>query len=181
MEVLKLSLKSLKSAADCIRKGKVVIFPTDTVYGFIADASNKKAVNKIFSIKKRQKGKPLPVFINNIKKAKELAAISKNQEEILKKHWPGKTTFIFKKKNGKKTIALRTPDYRFLNILLRKMDKPLVQTSVNISGKPVLNKIDDIIEEFGDKVDLIIDTGNFPKRKSSKIIDLTKGKKIIRN
>lgn len=166
-----------------LKKGGVVICPTDTVYGFLADATNKKAVDKIFKIKKRPKLKPLPIFVKDIKMAKELAEISKEQEKILRKYWPGKYTFVLKTRLrqiklygvNKKTIAIRIPKYKFLNNLLKKIDKPLVQTSVNISGEPPLIKIDDIKDKFG-KLEYkisIIDAGNLKKAKSSKIIDLT--------
>lgn len=191
MEIAKISEKAVNKAVLAIKRGGVMIFPTDTVYGFIADASNKKAAEKIFKIKKRPKRKSLPVFVKDIKMAKKLAIINKECEKTLKKYWPGKYTFILERKKGinlygidKNTIALRIPDYKPLNSLLKKINRPLVQTSANISGKPALNKIGEIVKEFGiqkNKPDLIIDAGNLPKRKPSKIIDLTgKNKKIIR-
>ena len=94
MKILKLSNRIIKEVIEVINKGGVIVFPTDTVYGFICDATNKKAVEKIFKIKKRSKKKTLPIFINSIKEAKELAEINKKQEEILGRYWPGKYTFI---------------------------------------------------------------------------------------
>lgn len=165
-----------------LKNGGVVICPTDTVYGFLADATNKKAVNAIFKIKKRPKLKPLSIFIKDIKIVKELAEISKEQEKILKKYWPGKYTFILKRKSGTKlfgvkkdTIAIRVPKYKLLNDLLKKINKPLAQTSVNISGEPPFIKISDIKAKFGrlkHKI-FIIDAGNLKKARPSKIIDLT--------
>lgn len=154
--------------------GGVVIFPTDTVYGFLALLKNKKATNKIYKIKNRPKIKPLAVFVKDLKMAGGLAEISSAQEKVLKKKWPGKYTFILNAARGKKTIALRIPKYKPLNDLLKKIDKPLAQTSVNISGKPELNKIKDIKEKFGKSGVLIFDAGNLPKRRPSAIIDLTK-------
>ena len=171
------------------KNGGVVICPTDTVYGFLADATNKKAVDKIFKIKKRPKLKPLPIFVKDIKMAKELAEINKEQEKILKKYWPGKYTFILKRKPNiklygvhKNTIAIRIPKYKFLNNLLKKINKPLAQTSVNISGEPPFAKIEDIVERFGKNKDvLIINARNFKISKPSKIIDLTnENKRILR-
>lgn len=188
MKIIKQSQKALIEAAAFLENGGVVICPTDTVYGFLALASNRKAVENIFKIKKRPRSKPLAVFVFNIKQAKEIAEINKDQEKILKKFWPGKFTFILKiKKNidfrclsklivGKgDTIGIRIPKYKFLNDLLKKINKPLAQTSVNISGQPALTKIADIIEKFGgsDPPMLIIDGGNLPESNPSKIIDLT--------
>ncbi len=181
-----------------------MICPTDTVYGLVADATNKKAVEKIFKIKKRPRSKPLAVFVKDIKMAKELAEIDERQEEILKKYWPGKYTFILKSKiqnsNAKSnqkskiqiskliigkgnTIGLRIPKYKFLNDLLKKINRPLAQTSANISGQPPLTKINDIIKKFGrtDLPTFIVDAGDLPKSKPSTIISLLEDKiKILR-
>jgi L-threonylcarbamoyladenylate synthase len=197
MDIAKLGPKAINSAIEVLSNGGVVIFPTDTVYGFLADASNKKAVEKIFKIKKRPKSKPLAVFVKDLKMAKQLAEIFSDQEKIIKKHWPGRHTFIlFRRhceepagdvaiqsvciKQGK--IGLRIPDYKPLNLLLEKINRPLAQTSVNISGKPELNKISEIIETFQNlknQPDLIVDAGNLPKRKPSKVIVLTGDKLTI--
>ncbi|MEK7664814.1 MAG: L-threonylcarbamoyladenylate synthase [Patescibacteria group bacterium] len=185
----------LKIATETIKKGGVITCPTDTVYGFLADASNKKAVEKIFKIKKRPKTKPLAIFVKDIKTAKEIAEIDKRQEKILKKHWPGKFTFVLGVRSGsdprltllvmnKKTIAIRIPKHKFIQDLLKKINKPLSQTSVNISGMPEMKSVKEIIALFKkqkNKPDLIIDGGNLLKSKPSKIIDLTRRReKILR-
>jgi L-threonylcarbamoyladenylate synthase len=180
MKIVKIRQKTINEAIEFLNNGRVVIFPTDTVYGFLADLHNSKAIEKIFKIKKRAKSKPLPVFIKDTKTARELAEISKEQEKILKKYWPGKHTFVLDGKNKKGTIALRIPKYKPLNNLLKKINKPLAQTSVNVSGRPELNKISDIKKTFDKEGILIVDAGNLPKRKPSSIINLTEGKKILR-
>lgn len=190
MEILKPSSKSLNSAIKILRNGGIVICPTDTVYGFLADASNKKAVAKIYKIKKRAKSKPLSLFVKDITMAKGLAEIDGRQLKTLKKYWPGKYTFILKRNYTRKltavkksvygissdTIALRIPKYKFLNDLLKKIDRPLVQTSVNISGESPFLKMDDIISTFNTKDILFINGGNIKKGKPSRIIDLTHDK-----
>lgn len=191
MKILQTSNVALKKSIAVIKSGGIVVCPTDTVYGFLADASNKKAVDKIYKIKKRQRSKPLSVFVKDLKMAKKIAEISKEQEKILTlrlrsgqaKFWPGKYTFILKRKIDKKlygvdkkTIAIRIPKYKFLNDLLKKVNKPLVQTSVNISGEAPLIKIGDMVEKFGkNKNIIIIDTGSLKKSNPSKIIDITNG------
>lgn len=180
--IIKKSKKALEKAVSVLRMGGVVICPTDTVYGFLADAQNKRAVEKIYKIKKRSKLKPLPVFVKDISMAKELAIINDRTAKILKKFWPGKYTFVLKRKLGiklygidKKTIAIRIPNYKFLNDLLKKINRPLVQTSVNVSTEPPMTKIQDIINQFGKNkmVGLIIDGGDLKKSKPSKIVDLS--------
>lgn len=196
MERLKISSKNLnlvvKKVIRIIKKGGVVVCPTDTVYGLIADATNKKAVEKIYKIKKRKKEKPIPIFVKDLKMAKDLVYLNKVQEEFLKKVWPGKITAVLKRKlkNGKrkiygldkKTIGLRIPNHKLLTILLEKINRPLTATSANISGKPASTKIEEILKQFKnknstrndrEKPDLILDAKNLKPSLSSTVIDLT--------
>jgi len=193
-EIINLSQRNfqetIQKAIWLIKNGKVLVCPTDTVYGLVTDATNKKAVERLFKIKKREAKKPVPIFVKDIKMAKEFAFIDKEREKFLKKVWPGKITAVLKKKNkeiygvAKKTIALRIPHYKFLNILLKKINLPLTGTSANISGNPSLTKIDDILKEFENKdnqPDLIINVVNLPKSKPSTIINLeTQPPEILR-
>lgn len=181
MQVVRQSKTALNKAVKFLNNSGVVICATDTVYGFLADAGNKKSINKIYKIKKRPKSKPFPVFVKDLKTAKSLAEIIPEQERLFKKRWPGRYTFILNKK-GSGTIALRIPNYKFLNDLLKKINRPLAQTSVNISGQEPLRKPEEIIKQFKNHKDLLfIGAGNLPKRKPSSIIDLTKNNiKILR-
>jgi len=188
MKISKPSLRAAASAAALLKKGGVIICPTDTVYGFLADASNKKAVDKIYSIKKRPKSKPLSLFVANVKMAGEIAQIDARQAKMLKKFWPGKVTAILKRKPGvilyglkKDSVAIRIPSHSFLLKLLNKVNIPLVQTSVNISTEEPLNSIEPISDTFAKNrlVGLIIDGGSIKNAKPSKIVDLT-GKKLTR-
>ena len=180
-------LKTVKETIKTIRNGGVVVCPTDTVYGILCDSTNREAVSRLFEIKKRPKNKPVPIFVKNLKAAKELVTINKSQEEFLKKVWPGKTTVVLKlktqaKKTGrklklygtdKKTIALRIPNYQLVNILLEKTNLPLVGTSANISGKPATTRIKEVLKQLNSCPHLILDAGNLKASKPSTIIDLT--------
>lgn len=177
-------MQIVKTAIKLIKQGKVIVCPTDTVYGLIADATNKKAVEKIFKIKKRSIKKPIPIFVKDLKIAKKLAKIDKKQERILKSIWPGKVTVVLKRKKtkmklygvDKKTIALRIPNFKPVNFLLEKLNKPLIGTSANISSKPPSTKIREVTPQFKNQKyqpDLVIDTGNLPKSKPSIVLDLT--------
>lgn len=174
----------IRKAAEIIEKGGLVIFPTDTVYGILADARNKKAVEKIFKIKKRPKIKPLAIFVKDIKMAKNYAFINKKQEDFLKENWPGKLTVILKSKNElaegvetkKGTIGIRVPHYKLVNLLFEKIDFPVAQTSANISGNEATTKIKEVLRQFDgekSKPDLIIDAGDLRQNQPSKIMDLT--------
>jgi len=195
MEVLKVNQKNFKKtinkAIESIKKGEVIVCPTDTVYGLIADATNEKAVEKVFKIKRRPKGKPIPIFVRDLKMAKRLVEIDKEREKILKKIWPGKVTVVLKKREkievvgvAKKTIALRIPNYKLVNILLSKLNRPLTGTSANISGKPASTKIKEVTSQFEKQKflpDLVLNGGILKKSLPSTVVDLTKKKpKILR-
>jgi len=174
----------VQKIAEIIKKGGLVIFPTDTVYGILVDARNKKAVEKIFKIKERPKTKPLAIFVKDMEMAEKYVFINEKQRKFLEKNWPGKITVILKSKNElaegvetkNETIGIRIPDYELINLLFKKIDFPMAQTSANISGKEATTKIKEILGQFEgekSKPDLIVDAGDLPENKPSKIIDLT--------
>jgi len=184
MEIIKEKDVKITDLAKLLKKGKVIVCPTDTVYGLVADATNQVAVKKIFKIKQRKSEKPIPIFVKNLKIAKNFAVIEKEQEKIIKSVWPGRTTLILKPKHklpkgiGKagKEIGLRIPNYKIINRLLSVLDFPLTGTSANISREPASTKIQEIISQFENQKhqpDLVIDCGNLPKNKPSTVIDLT--------
>jgi L-threonylcarbamoyladenylate synthase len=179
MEILKLSFSddrdTLNKAVKVLKRGGILVCPTDTVYGLICDAGNRKAVKKLFDIKRREKNKPLPLFIKDMKMAKGIARINREQESFLKKVWPGKLTAVLKSKKGG-TVGLRIPDYKFINRLLLETGKPLTGTSANISGIPGSTKIKEVVSQFQgmkNRPDLIIDAGNLKKSQASTVVDLT--------
>jgi len=193
---------NLDEIITALENGAVLVCPTDTVYGLVCDATNERAVEKIFEIKGRDKNKPLPVFVKDLEMAKELAEISDEpafakgsgvarQEETIKKSWPGATTFILKAKEQKLsplvykdgTVALRAPNYGLIREIFKKFAKPLAQTSANVSGMPATTKIKEIVSQLeNQKVqpDFVIDTGDLAENNPSAIIDLTANNKIIR-
>ena len=188
MEILNLVPQKIKKTATelvtRLKGGEVLILPTDTVYGLVCDASNNKAVERIFKIKKRDRAQALPVFVEDIKMAEHYAFLTINNKEFLKKHWPGATTIILEAKNQllspllylNDTIALRRPDYKLLAEVLKNFTGPLAQTSANISGQPAITKAKDILKQFeaqDEQPDLFVNFGDLPDRKPSEIIDYT--------
>lgn len=176
---------NLKEIITALKNGAVLVLPTDTVYGLVCDAKNKKAVEKIFEIKKRDKAKPLAVFVKDIDTAKKYAVIGKKEEEFLK---DSKTTVVVLVKSGLAQliggtgkIGIRIPDYDLIKNIFSEFDGPLAQTSANISGQPATTKIREVILQFKNQDILIIDAGDLPEAKPSKVVDLTgESDKIIR-
>lgn len=185
-EILKETLKVLKN------KG-LVVFPSDTVYGLLVDATDEKAVRKLIDFKNRPIGKPISVFLPNLKKAEDYVFINENQKNVLTKLIPGPFTIILNSKrkvcplieSEKKTLGIRVPDYDLVLELAEKFDKPITATSANISGKAPHYRIDSLLKQLSDKkkklIDLIVDAGILPRNKPSTIVDLTNQEfKILR-
>ncbi|HCM36559.1 MAG TPA: threonylcarbamoyl-AMP synthase [Candidatus Wildermuthbacteria bacterium] len=187
MRVLRVNIENIGRAAQeayaALEAGGVVVCPTDTVYGLLADAANKKAVQKVFEIKGRPKNRALPVFVKDIKMAKRLARISKKQEAFLEKTWPGKVTAVLENRGvlpegleERGTVALRIPNYELIHKILQKLDRPLTGTSANISGEPACLDGKEVLAQFrGRKAqpDVLLDAGKLPPSKPSMIIDIT--------
>ncbi len=172
----------VKQAVSLLKQGKVIIFPTETVYGIGADALNKKAVKRIFSLKKRPGSQPLQILIGNIKDIKKTATkISPKVLGLMKKNWPGPMTIIVKKKkyipdivtSGLKTVGLRMPDHQLTLEIIRALGRPIAASSANISGKRPPKTAKEAARHFKSGVALVIDGGRCRIGKASKVMDAT--------
>lgn len=178
MKLIQQNKKNIKEILTALKNGAVLVLATDTVYGLVCDARNNPAVEKIFEIKKRDKQKVLGIFVKNIPAAKKITVVKKKYEKFLSDN---KTTSILQAKEKKlsklvykeNTIGIRIPDYQFLNLILNKFNKPLAQTSANISGSPATTKIKEVLEQFKAEDVVIVDAGDLPETKPSQVIDLT--------
>lgn len=178
----------LKEAASFIRQGKLVAFPTETVYGLGGDALNETSAMRIYEVKGRPCDNPLIVHIADIE------ALDKLTEEIPKKayllaeaFWPGPLTMIFKKSKiiphsttgGINTVALRMPSDKIARMLIQESDCFIAAPSANTSGKPSTTRAAHVIEDLYGKIDMIIDGGASEIGLESTVIDLTGDKVII--
>lgn len=181
MQIWKLERGTARRAVAALKKGKVLVCPTDTVYGLLADATNKRAVQRVYQIKKRITGKPVPLFVKDIHMAKSLVHVSREQEHFLEKVWPGKVTVVLRAKT-KGTIGLRIPKHPFIATLHKSFKKPLTGTSANIAGKEPARNVEEVVKQFAKRKyqpDIIIDAGKLPFSKPSKVVDISKNKKKI--
>lgn len=161
-------LNKIKEAAMEIKEGKIVLFPTETVYGIGANALNEKAVNKIFEAKGRASDNPLIVHICNLDMLNNLVQeVGEIEEKLITNFWPGPLTIIFNRKDcipnnvtaGLDTVGIRMPSNNVARKLIEFAGLPIAAPSANISGKPSGTKIEDIIDELDGKVDYILDSG----------------------
>lgn len=168
----------------------LIIYPTDTVYGLACNCFSEKAIKKIYEIKKRPAYKPINVLTDSVDKMSLVAKNIKGKDvEIIGKYMPGEVTLILDKREkvpniitaGLDTIGVRIPNNEIALTILKQLDFPLATTSVNISGEKAGVEIADFIEEFGDKVDIIIDGGKTESEEVSTIVQTTdEGIKVLR-
>ena len=175
----------IKKAAKILKAGGVVAFPTETVFGIGAVLDRPQAIKRINKIKNRPKNKPLQVLVATLGQAKKLGKFNKKALAFAKENWPGPFTIVvYKTKKvsklvtgGSSKVGLRMPDHETTLELIKKCG-PIVATSANRSGvKPALTAKE--VKEKMPEVDHIL-SGRIKSGKPSKVIDLTKGFKILR-
>ncbi len=185
--------KAIKEALKVLRQGGLVVFPSDTVYGLLVDATNEKAVQKLIDFKNRPPGKPISVFVADLKMLEDQVEVNGNQKRMIREILPGPFTLVLTSKHRlsslleseKGTLGVRIPDYQPVNSLVSRFGKPVTATSANLSGRFPHYQVESLLKELPKKkkelIDLIVNAGKLPKNKPSTIIDLTAPKiKIIR-
>jgi len=181
---------NIEKAKKYLSNNEVVAIPTETVYGLAGNAYSNKAVKKIFQLKKRPSKNPLIVHYYRIKDLKQDCIINETFNKLYRKFCPGPLTFVLNKKkssklskyvnSNRKTIAVRFPKNKITQNLLSKLNFPLAAPSANISTRLSPVKFDDVKEEFGNKIKLILDGGKTKIGLESTIIDLTNKISILR-
>lgn len=160
--------EEVKSSIKMLKEGKILVVPTDTVYGICSDATNEKAVDKIFRIKNRNKNNPLNILVSSVDMAKKYTKnFNKIAETLANKFWPGALTMVFEKNDlipkivtaNKETIGVRIPDNEVTLNIINELNLPIACPSANISGRPSGTVVEDIKSDFKDNVDIYIDCG----------------------
>jgi len=173
-------LKAISYAANLIKKGEVVAFPTETVYGLGADATNANAVKKIFEVKGRPRDNPLIVHICQYEQIADIAYGTAEIIQFAKKFWPGPLTIILKKKDiipnlvtaGLDTVAIRMPKNKVALVLIDASGVPIAAPSANLSGKPSGTTADEVYQDFRGKIPLILDGGKTEIGVESTVVNL---------
>ena len=179
----------IEEIANAIKEGKLIIFPTDTVYGIGTNAYNEAACKKIYEIKGRPSCKPLSILISDISMIEDLVEnISPTEQKIIEKFWPGPLTMKFKKRKGilpdiisagDEYVRIRLIKNGLIYKIIEKAEVPVVAPSANISGHPTGIKINNIIKELGGKVDYILDCGDYKSDEPSTIVQVEDEKVVV--
>jgi L-threonylcarbamoyladenylate synthase len=181
-------LQLVQQAADAIRAGELVIFPTETVYGLAADALNEAAVARVFEAKGRMETNPLPVQVSGVVMLSMVAnCVPEVAIALAERFWPGPLTLVLEKSErisdlisaGTGKVGVRAPDHAVALALLRAVGCPIVASSANLSGEPPARNADDAIRQLGEFVSVILDAGESAIGVASTVVDVTVDPPVI--
>lgn len=174
---------SYQQAVDMLACGEIVAFPTETVYGLGADATNEKSVAKIYEAKGRPSDNPLIIHIGTKEEVVSYAKnVSEEAEQLMKAFWPGPLTLVFEQVSGKiasnalsgvETVGIRMPDHPVALRLLQLLKLPLAAPSANRSGKPSPTEASHVKKDLDGRIPLILDGGKTGVGLESTVIDMT--------
>lgn len=178
--------RAITQTTEVLKRGGLVVCPTETVYIFAADSTNREAVGKVYKIKGREVKKPIHVIVDSLSMAQQYGKFTSIALTLAREFWPGPVTLVLEKLPDKlpdlltgdlPTIGMRIPPKKFNTTLAKKLGKPYTATSANKSGEVNTYSVDEVLEQLGKNelslVDLILDVGKLPGTPPSTMIDTT--------
>jgi len=175
--------EAIARAAALLRAGRLVAFPTETVYGLGGDATNERAVAEIFAAKGRPRFNPMIVHVAELARAEALAVFDDRARRVAPRFWPGPLTLVLRRRSGSglsllasaglDTVAIRVPHHPVVQALLRETGRPIAAPSANRSGRVSPTEAAHVAAELGDRVALILDGGRAPIGLESTVLDLS--------
>jgi len=163
---------NIKLAADALLSGKIVAFPTETVYGLGVCSDNSAAIDNLYNVKQRSKDKRLSIMIAKpVEVTKHVKQIPLIAKKLISAFWPGPLTIILEL-DDKSTVGLRNPDNRVIRDLINAVEIPIASTSANISGMAPAIDAQQVITNFSDKIDIVLDGGPAEAGSPSTIIKI---------
>ena len=164
---------SIAKAAQAVRRGGLIVFPTDTVYGLGCDPLNHAAVRRLFEAKQREK-KPIPVLCSSIEKAEALVRLGGRAMDLARTHWPGALTIVAPLQRavppqltqGKPDLGVRMPNHPGCLELIAACGGWITGTSANLSGRPSSRSAGEALDQLGGAVDIVLDGGRLQGNES---------------
>ena len=183
MDVLEPSKGGMLTASQIVRRGGLVVYPTETVYGLGCNPFDIDAVKRVFQVKGERK-KPLPILASSINYVEKIACMTRDGKKLAQRFWPGPLTVIFSKKrvlpdvvtSSLDTVGVRVPKHDVARELIRLCGGLLIGTSANVSGENPPRTVEEVAQELKNQVDAIIDCGSTEFGIPSTIVDLSRGK-----
>lgn len=161
---------SLQEAVYALKNGKIIAFPTETVYGLGVNAEDQSAVLRLYEVKQRSGEKKLTILIASKADIRfYVDQIPTDAKKLMARFWPGPLTLVLSHKNGG-DIGLRVPRHKVINDLLSMSNIPIAAPSANISGQPPITDANLVFEVFKGKIDIILDYGTAPIGKASTVV-----------
>ncbi|MBV8118523.1 MAG: threonylcarbamoyl-AMP synthase, partial [Alphaproteobacteria bacterium] len=180
---------AVAGAARLLRAGKLVAFPTETVYGLGADATLDRAVAAVFATKGRPRFNPLIIHVPGLTEAEALAEFDARAQRLAEHFWPGPLSLVLKRRRdsglsplasaGLDTVAIRAPVHPVAQALLHATGRPIAAPSANRSGRISPTAAAHVAAELGDRVALILDAGPTKVGVESTVLDLTGGAAVL--
>jgi len=165
----------IAQAAERLRAGAVIAFPTDTLYAVAARAADSVAVARLYQVKERPSGQPVVWLVRDRAQVERFAVVSAPAAELMARYWPGPLTLVLPARNRSDgpTIAVRAPDHEVALALLRALGEPIASSSANPAGQPPPVDADQVIAGLGDRLDVVLDGGPCRIGLPSTILDLS--------
>ncbi|KAB1197472.1 MULTISPECIES: L-threonylcarbamoyladenylate synthase [Haloferax] len=172
----------LTEAAAAIRRGEAVVYPTETVYGMGADATNPDAIEHVFEIKGRSRDKPLSAGFPDVDAALEYVVADETEEAFMRRFLPGPVTVVVERRDtlsdvlvdGRRRVGVRVPDHELARDLFRAAETPVTATSANRSGTGSITHPSQLSDEIRDAVAVVLDGGTTPGTEST-VVDPGRG------
>lgn len=175
------AVENLAAAVDALKRGRVIVFPTETLYGLGADALNDAAVKKIFDLKGRDPRNPIPVLVANQEMLNALVAkVPTTAQELIDRYWPGPLTLVLPGRknlpeplcNSAGGVGVRISSQPIANLLIEGMGRPLTATSANPSGEEPARTLRQARSYFADRVDFFLDGGTLTSKSGSTVVEV---------
>jgi L-threonylcarbamoyladenylate synthase len=165
----------VRGAADRLRRGAVIAFPTDTLYAVGARARDPIAVQRLYRAKQRPATQPMVWLVTGRDQVEPDAVVTQAAGDLMRKFWPGPLTLVLpaRAQPDGTTIAVRAPDHEVALTLLRSLGEPIASSSANPAGRPPPLDADQVIAGMGDRIDLVLDGGPCRIGQPSTILDLS--------
>jgi len=186
MRILKATYEGVLAASQVVRRGGLVVYPTDTVYGLGCDPLNPQAVRRVFRVKGERR-KPLPVLASDVRQAERIAQIPLGVRRVVERFWPGPLTIVVPKRPilpgivtyGVETVGVRVPNHQVALQLIKFSGGLLVGTSANKTGERPPRTVQEAIQQLGGEVDAYLDAGPTPGGVPSTVVDFTRHPPMI--